>query len=126
MKKILTIILMAAGALVLVQGLTAQTPTTPPAGNAQNGKATFMKAGCYTCHGTVGQGGAGARLAPNPLPATAFTNYVRKGGPNHSFLGGMPAYSSSIISDSDLADIRAYLASIPASPPVKSIPLLNQ
>ena len=85
-----------------------------------------MKIGCYTCHGTLGQGGAGARLAPNPLAAAAFMNYVRKGGPNHTFLGGMPAYSSSIISDADLADIRAYLASIPAPPPVKSIPLLNQ
>jgi mono/diheme cytochrome c family protein len=119
MKKILTL-------LIFVQTLAGQTPATPAAGNAEKGKATFMKIGCYTCHGTMGQGGAGARLAPNPLAAPAFINYVRKGGPNHSFLGGMPAYSSSIISDADLADIRAYLASIPAPPEVKSIPLLNQ
>src|SRR5262245_45255788 len=106
---------------ILVLLLLAQTPA-----NAEKGKATYMKIGCYTCHGTMGQGGAGARLAPNPLAAPAFINYVRKGGPNHNFLGGMPAYAPSIISDADLADIRAYLASIPAPPPVKSIPLLNQ
>ena len=119
MKKILIL-------LIFVQTLAAQTAAPPAAGNAEKGKATYMKIGCYTCHGTMGQGGAGARLAPNPPAAAAFMNYVRKGGPNHTFLGGMPAYSSSIISDADLADIRAYLASIPAPPPVKSIPLLNQ
>ena len=119
MKKILIL-------LIFVRSLAAQTPAPPAAGNAEKGKATYMKIGCYTCHGTMGQGGAGARLAPNPPAGASFMNYVRKGGPNHTFLGGMPAYSSSIISDADLADIRAYLASIPAPPPVKSIPLLNQ
>ncbi len=111
--------------LMFAQSLAAQTPA-PAAGNAEKGKATYMKIGCYTCHGTMGQGGAGARLAPSPLALAAFTNFVRKGGPNHSFLGGMPAYSPGIISDADLADIRAYLASIPAPPPAKTIPLLNQ
>ena len=119
MKKILIL-------LIFVQTLAAQTPAPPAAGNAEKGKATYMKIGCYTCHGTLGQGGAGARLAPNPLAAAAFMNYVRKGGPNHTFLGGMPAYSTTIISDADLADIRTYLASIAPPPPVKSIPLLNQ
>jgi len=98
----------------------------PAAGNAQNGKTVFMKAGCYACHGTVGQGGAGARIAPNPLALSAFTAYVRKGGPNHSVFGGMPAYPPNVLSDSDLADIRAYLATIPAPPSPKTIPLLNE
>jgi ubiquinol-cytochrome c reductase cytochrome c subunit len=98
----------------------------PPAGNPQNGKTVFMKAGCYACHGTVGQGGAGARIAPNPLALAAFTAYVRKGGPNHSVFGGMPAYPPNVLSDSDLADIRAYLATIPTPPPAKTIPLLNE
>src|SRR5689334_9259121 len=74
----------------------------PAVGNAQNGKMVFMKAGCYACHGTVGQGGAGARIAPNPLALAAFTAYVRKGGPNHSVFGGMPAYPPNVLSDSDL------------------------
>ncbi len=92
--------------------------------SGEKGKSIYMKFGCYTCHGTMGQGGAGARLAPNPLARPAFINYVRNGTPNNRF--GMPAYAPSIISDADLAEIRTYLASIPAPPPVKSIPLLNE
>jgi len=38
----------------------------------------------------------------------------------------MPPYVSKVLSNAELADIRAYLASIPEPPPVKSIPLLNQ
>src|SRR5262249_25538852 len=71
-------------------------------------------------NGTVGQGGAGARLAPNPLPITAFISYVRNGRRGWSVSGGMPAYPASIISDEKLAAIRAYLASIPVPPPAKN------
>ena len=39
--------------------------------------------------------------------------------------GTMPPYTNQV-SDSDIGDIRAYLASIPAPPAVKDIPLLNQ
>ena len=118
MYKLLAVLL-----LIQVSGAAQNSP--PAAGNAQNGKIVFMKAGCYACHGTVGQGGAGARIAPNPLAPAAFTAYVRKGGPNHSVFGGMPAYPPNVLSDADLADIRAYLATIPAPPSAKTIPLLN-
>ena len=112
--------------LLMIQVSGAAQNSQPTAGNAEKGKSVFMKAGCYACHGTVGQGVAGARIAPNPLPVAAFTAYVRKGGPNHSVFGGMPAYPSHVLSDSDLADIRAYLATIPTPPSAKTIPLLNQ
>ncbi len=89
--------------------------------NAENGKALFKKDGCYECHGYAGQGGsAGARLAPNPLPAAAIIAYVRHPA------GQMPPYTAKVISDAELTDIRAFLATIPAPPPVKNIPLLNQ
>jgi mono/diheme cytochrome c family protein len=39
--------------------------------------------------------------------------------------GGMPPYTNQV-SDADIADIRAYLATVPAPPAVKDIPLLNQ
>ena len=87
------------------------------AGNALNGKKLFLKNGCYECHGTVGQGGTGPRLAPPPLPAPALTAYVRK--PEN----GMPPYSAKVMSDGEVADIRAYLSTIPEPP--KNIPLLN-
>ena len=121
------ILLVATAALVLpVSGaLARQTSQTSKgttlAGNAENGRHLFMTVGCYQCHGTVGQGGVGPRLAPRPLDLSAFVAFVRKP------LGrGMPPYASKVLSGSDLADIRAYLETIPEPPPVKSIPLLNQ
>jgi mono/diheme cytochrome c family protein len=90
-------------------------------GNADNGKKLFTKFGCYECHGYQGQGGgAGAKLAPRPISATALIAYVRHPA------GSMPPYTNKVASDAELIDIRAYLASVPAPPPVKSIPLLNQ
>lgn len=88
--------------------------------NADNGKRIFLKDGCYECHGTVGQGGTGPRLAMPAIPLPTITAIVRKG------VGGMPPYSSKVLSDAELSDIHAYLESIPAPPPAKSIALLNQ
>ena len=91
------------------------------AGNAGNGKTLFSKYGCYECHGTQGQGTtAGARLAPKPIALAALIAYVRKPG------GQMPPYTAKVVSDAELGDIRAYLATIPEPMPAKSIPLLNQ
>ena len=40
--------------------------------------------------------------------------------------GGLPPYTSKVMSDADVWDIRVYLATIPVPPPLKNIPLLNQ
>ena len=90
------------------------------AGNAENGKRLYLRDGCYECHGYAGQGGAGARLAPRVLPVAALIAYVRHPA------GAMPPYTSKVASDADLADIRAFLATMPAPPALKSIPMLNQ
>lgn len=88
---------------------------------AVSGKKLFSKYGCYECHGTQGQGTtAGARLAPKPIALAALIAYVRRP------TGQMPPYTSKVVSNAELADIRAYLASIPDPPPARSIPLLNQ
>jgi mono/diheme cytochrome c family protein len=103
----------------------AQTPSTSskagaaPTGNAQNGKRIFDSYGCYQCHGHDAHGGAGARLAPNPIAFERFSRYVRKP------TGEMPPYTSKVVSDQELADIYAFLGTIPAPPPVKDIPILN-
>lgn len=112
-------ILAAACALVVVQVSTVHAQNGTALGNAGRGKAVYMKVGCYSCHGTVGQGGRGPRLAPRPLSVGAFTGFVRKPVT-------MPAFSAKTISDAELADIQAYLATIPAPPPIADIPLLNQ
>jgi hypothetical protein len=38
----------------------------------------------------------------------------------------MPPYTAKAVSDQDVVDIYAFLQTIPAPPPAKSIPLLNQ
>jgi len=102
-------------ALLCCTGVNAQT------GNAGNGKQLYTKYGCYQCHGREGQGGvAGARLAPRPIAVQALILYVRHPA------GQMPPYTSKVVSDEDLTDIHAFLKTIPAPPPAKSIPLLNQ
>lgn len=130
MKKMTTLLLAAAVAVLVVEGSSVRAQSRTPAGNASNGKALFAgKAACYSCHGSMGQGGPGGRLAPKPIPEPIFMNTLRKGkhrpGANPHW-SGMPPFSDKFLSDSDLADIYAYLASIPEPPDVKNIPLLNQ
>jgi ubiquinol-cytochrome c reductase cytochrome c subunit len=90
-------------------------------GNAENGKRLFVKYGCYTCHGYQGQGGAaGAKLAPKPIATAALIAYVRHPS------GSMPPFTAKVVADAELTDIHAFLASVPAPPAAKDIPLLNQ
>jgi mono/diheme cytochrome c family protein len=91
------------------------------AASAENGKRVFMRVGCWQCHGTVGQGGVtGPKLAPDPLAFDVLSAFVR------STNRAMPAYREQVLSNDDLADIYAYLQSIPKGPSTVDIPLLNQ
>lgn len=101
--------------LLLVPGLLAAQE-----GNVENGKRLFVKDGCYECHGYAGQGGAGVPLVPRVMSAANLIKYVRHPS------GAMPPYTNKVVSDAELTDIRAFLASLPAPPPLKSIPILNQ
>jgi mono/diheme cytochrome c family protein len=100
-----------------------QSSDAPPTGNAQNGKKLFNGDGCYECHGRQGQGAAqtgAARIGPPQLSFEGFQNYVRS--PKIQ----MPPYTSKALPDQDLADIYAFLKSIPMPPKGKDIPLLNK
>jgi mono/diheme cytochrome c family protein len=109
----LTVLSLLAGAAA------AQPARTAAGGDVQNGKRLFMTVGCYQCHGATGAGSsAGPQLAPNPLPMPAFVNQLRH--PRR-----MPPYSEVVMSEAQIADIHAYLASIPPSPPASQIPLLK-
>jgi ubiquinol-cytochrome c reductase cytochrome c subunit len=84
------------------------------------GRQLYMAVGCWQCHGTVGQGGsAGPRLAPGPMPLEALRAFLRNS------VRTMPAYPETILSDAAIADIHAYLQSIPAAPPADTLPLLR-
>lgn len=100
-----------------------QSSDSPASGNAQNGKKLFMNDGCYECHGQQGQGAAqtgAARIGPPQLSFEGFQNYVRS--PKNQ----MPPYTAKALADQDLADIYAFLKSIPMPPKGKDIPLLNK
>ena len=106
--------------LLLLAAVIIASAQTPP-GNAANGKRLFTSYGCFQCHGGEGQGGAaGPRLAPRPIALATLMTYVRHPS------GQMPPFTSKVVTDSELADIHAYLRSIPEPPPVKSLPQLNQ
>jgi mono/diheme cytochrome c family protein len=100
--------------------LAADRAAAPAAPSASRGRQLFMSVGCVHCHGTQGQGSsAGARLAPEPLPAAALAQFIRLTNTT------MPAYSARVLSDADVADIAAFLATIPSAKPVEAIPALR-
>ena len=98
----------------------AQTANAP-AGNAANGRKLFVSFGCYQCHGYEAQGSraTGPRLGPKPIAWAAFQRYVRR--PTNQ----MPPFTEKVVTDTDLANIYAFLQSRAAPPPIASIPLLQ-
>ena len=109
-------------AALLGLAVSAQAPTPPAeraAANLQQGHELYLKYSCYACHGYDGHGGAGARLVPISLSVTRFTAYVRN--PRR-----MPPYTDKVLSDAQLADLFAYIKSLPTSPSADQIPLLTR
>jgi mono/diheme cytochrome c family protein len=105
----------AALILLAASAALAQSP------NAQNGRKLFTRFGCYECHQYEGQGAAatGPRLGPHPIAYANFTKYVRQP------TGQMPPYTAKVVKDSELAEIYAFLQSLPEPQPVKEIPGLR-
>jgi len=108
---------------VVLCGLVFALPApAQPQTDMARGKQLYMNDGCYACHGTRGAGGgiAGPRLAPNPPPLEAVKAQLRHPASR------MPPYSAQVLSDGQIADIYAYLKSIPAGKSASQIPLLQQ
>lgn len=89
--------------------------------DAAHGKELFMKLGCWQCHGTVGQGGAytGPRLAPNPPSLEYMKSYIRHPARD------MTPFTEKVLSDAGIADIRAYLLTLPGPQNPKNLPGLT-
>jgi len=108
--------------LLVLAGSALFAQEHAPAGSPDRGLQAYMRFQCYTCHGTVGQGGdrgVGPKLVPDPLPYAGFELEVRT--PSRD----MPAYRTQFLDDRELADIYAYLLSVKPSPAAKDIPLLD-
>jgi mono/diheme cytochrome c family protein len=116
MNRFFSCVLPLAAAILAAGILAAQD-----SGNASAGKDVFMKYTCYGCHGFSGQNGPGARLVPMRMTQSGFINYVRNPRTRQ-----MPSYSTKVLSDGQLADVFAYIKTLPASRAAKDIPELNQ
>ena len=107
----MTRLLLILSGAALAAGLTvagASAQDAAPKGDLAHGKKIFTTFGCYQCHGYQGQGSnAGPKLAPNPLPYDAVARQMRK--PRDR----MPVYTHKTVSDADVADIYAYMQSMP-------------
>jgi ubiquinol-cytochrome c reductase cytochrome c subunit len=106
LTRVLMVIAICGGALVVPLPAASQSA---PAGNADAGRQLLVRKGCYQCHGREGQGApiTGPRLGPNPLALAAFVRAVR------TPRAQMPPYTEKLVSDAELADIRAFLDSRP-------------
>lgn len=109
-------------ACIALAALAGTAPAQSAADEVERGRQLFMRNGCYSCHGTVGQGGerSGApKLAPEPYPFEAFRALIRT--PREA----MPRFDEKFVSDADLQAIHRYLASLPKGPAAKDIALLR-
>ena len=124
-KTSLYLLLVLTGLTLSVAGspfVTAQEPGELR-GDAENGKALFSDYTCFGCHGFTAETGLGPRLNPPRLNQERFIGYLRN-PPNPR---RMPPYQQEEVSDQILADIYAFLQSLPStSPDAESIPLLRE
>ena len=114
--------LLATAGLCLFSSLPALAQGPSGSDEVERGKQLYMANGCFSCHGTVGQGGerSGApKLAPEPYPFEAFKVLVRT--PREA----MPRLDARYVSDEQLRAIHVYLGSIQKGPGAKDIAALR-
>jgi mono/diheme cytochrome c family protein len=101
----------------------AQAQDASPSGDAAKGKKIFLTIGCFTCHGRSGQGGAyngpAPILAHTMLPFDGFKGQIRNPADD------MPAFPPAVLSDQDIADIYAFVETLPGAGSAKDHPILN-
>jgi mono/diheme cytochrome c family protein len=106
---------------LVTAALTAQPPAgnAPVVGDAARGQPLFADTyNCYACHGFDAQSGE-RRLVPLNYTQEGFITFVQS-----SPLPNMPAFPDA--SPQELADIYAYIRTIPVdAPAVSDVPLLR-
>jgi mono/diheme cytochrome c family protein len=110
------------GGIGLLIGVSARAQDTAP-GDAAEGKRLFVATGCFLCHGRAGEGGAlngpAPILAKTQLPFEGFAGQLRQP------VNDMPAYSEQVMSEKQIADIYAFVQSLPGPRPIKDVPILS-
>ena len=109
------------GAAIAVLTCGAAAAQDAPKGDAKAGLTNFQKYGCYSCHGIVGQGTLrdGPRINAAAIGYGAVLTQLRT--PRYE----MPAYTAVQIPDSGVADIYAYLTTLPKPPDPKTLKQLQ-
>ena len=111
-------VVLAIGVLAAAS-LSAQQQAQPVVGDAARGKPLFSDTfNCYACHNFDAQSGE-RRLVPLNYTQEGFITFVQ-----NSPLPNMPAFPDA--SPQQLADIYAYIRTIPAdAPALRDVPLLS-
>jgi mono/diheme cytochrome c family protein len=109
----------AASAALFALALSGQPQSQPVVGDAARGKPLFADTfNCYACHGFDAQSGE-RRLLPMNYTQDGFITFVQ-----NSPLPNMPPFPDA--SAQQLADIYAYIRTIPAdAPALGDVPLLR-
>jgi len=114
---------LAAVAVGVAALVAARAQEAAPKGDVASGKRLYLEDRCFTCHGRSGQGGAYNTPAPilahTALPFEGFKGQIRDP------INDMPAFPPAILSDKDIADIYAFVQSLPGPSSPKDIPILN-
>jgi mono/diheme cytochrome c family protein len=120
--KRMAVTTVAAAAFGISAFVMVRAQDAPP-GDIANGKRLYLADGCFTCHGRAGQGGAyngpAPILAKTDMPFEGFAGQLRNPA------NDMPAYSAALLSDQDIADIFAFVESLPGASSPKDISILN-
>jgi mono/diheme cytochrome c family protein len=87
------------------------------------GKRLYLADGCFLCHGRAGQGGAmngpAPILAKTAMPFEGFVGQLRQ--PQSD----MPAYAEIVMSQKQIADIYAFLQTLPGPRPTKDMAIFK-
>jgi ubiquinol-cytochrome c reductase cytochrome c subunit len=89
--------------------VAASPVASTAAGNAVAGKETFTQE-CSICHGAGAKGFIGPYIAGVNWGTSGLLTIVRAGIGGY---GGMPAFNAGAVTDNDIANIVAYLATLP-------------
>ena len=82
-------------------------PAPPPSADPERGRQVFFANGCNACHGDQGQGGIGPTIAQTRFSVDRVIGQYR------SPRGLMPPFPASVIPDETVADVRAWLQTLP-------------
>src|SRR5690242_13730731 len=92
---------------ILLLGAEPAVAQELPRGDAKAGQVLYESAGCYECHG---HSGAGSSVGPHlvePPPLARFLAQLRLPS------AVMPPYETNVLSDAQVADIYAFVQSLP-------------